>query len=872
MKSNPFDEALRRSTYTLEIASAVKENTAVFVSKTTRAGYTTSAIISAMITGKKILVVVPTNDIAIDTANNAAKIYFERTDADSTKIVRHIASNPRGCSVAKKAIEENEHLIDMPWIRSEDCEHCDECTTFPLFSNFIPSATPAHCSIKTMMEESDICESTGKIYCPDVVSITFDKLISLLHNDSKKADFFRKIISSVDIILFDEFGTYLTREETDVAIKCEHITTDRKPIVTYLEEEVEEITKFIETLNDEEFKKDYNDLLTNFINPFLKNNVKTALKTNKYPYLYENHLSTVKTWISTKDEDDEMVREHVFKHEAVSRKLSSMYDGLEFMMSMEDGRHIAKLLINLMIVMSNENLASNVFKTKDTSNTDYDIDITKFKIAGESNTLHDIFNLITSKHGTIFTDATMPSIDWTKVTKKQIHHFYFGDPLNTNESVMMVRNNIPNFSAMKWNKDDKYRELVLSELQLLISEFNPIIDMTMWLPSIKIYNEIYKKLSDVGCPVTTDESETNKVFLTYYNSTRSKGVESKRRFHIMVGGAFKPPKSYVHIAYTHRGLFTFVDTTEKMKLSEEMGVTLDKIEHQINMFNTTHSVPSIKKEFRISTIPEVIFGYLTILAGSIQHGKLIEDMWQAGSRAKDPLGKTRGIIYFFGVSKENVLAIKKQGGTINYQDRVSLYRNISEQEKMLPGPITINSDFNKIHNWLNNGIVDNELLGFGLDIFATIHEILMTRDSVTSKEVWLNTDHNLSVGKHTPDHKNGYFVGTIRAAMNSHISEHIEIDELLPGEFVFSIPKTPKTPPKKVTYNTELIINILRVAYLHNENKVTYAEIRHNTRKTTATNNEITSALKHIKRFGMLKGSSWSLESGKSKLPIIVKK
>ena len=198
---------------------------------------------------------------------------------------------------------------------------------------------------------------------------------------------------------------------------------------------------------------------------------------------------------------------------------------------------------------------------------------------------------------------------------------------------------------------------------------------------------------------------------------------------------------------------------------------------------------------------------------------------------------------------------------------------------MIPAPkaITYDKDYSKIDSWMEGNDIEEDCIGFLIDIREGILQMCFRQpdQKISLEEVWLNLDENLQVGYGTPNERNGYLIGTIRTLIACNMFDYITVTEPSKGNFEFELDleKSPQLPPKKFeNLNAELIIRILRLAYMNKKERVTYIDLRRDIWKTTATDNDIKKALKVIERYGFLNFSTWTMKkSNKSEAPIISK-
>lgn len=135
------------------------------VHKSTRSGFTTSAIIAAGDMGKLILCIVPTNRISEETVSNASGGSLVSVRANS------------GCLMREDEIKNDKFLAKLPWplLSCEDCFHLGTCPVTRILASHAP-----------------------------VVVVTYSKLMALMLSKSNTAKRILKKLSSTDIVLMDE--------------------------------------------------------------------------------------------------------------------------------------------------------------------------------------------------------------------------------------------------------------------------------------------------------------------------------------------------------------------------------------------------------------------------------------------------------------------------------------------------------------------------------------------------------------------------------------------------------------------------------------------------------------------------------------------
>lgn len=155
----------------VEYASAFLDGGDYAISKATRAGFTTSFVIAAARSNKRVLLVSPTKKIISGTMSEAA---------DIVGIYGNVACTYNQAEIAKYPLLEH---LPMPIPRNcDNCKYASECCILYIERN--PDA--------------------------QMISITAAKLEAIMVSDSPRALRLREIISEPDVVMFDEAHTLVT--------------------------------------------------------------------------------------------------------------------------------------------------------------------------------------------------------------------------------------------------------------------------------------------------------------------------------------------------------------------------------------------------------------------------------------------------------------------------------------------------------------------------------------------------------------------------------------------------------------------------------------------------------------------------------------
>ncbi len=151
--NNKFSRFLPSLVKSARVINNKNEPGADFVGKVTRANFTTSAIMSALLLDKTILVVEPTNAIAEKTVNDAFALYTQIAGDTKKKYVRHLSSNRQGCSDVIRKNRENKALEKLRYTLSDTkCGGC-EIGCYKPCKPTIPQSTEETCMIQTILKE-----------------------------------------------------------------------------------------------------------------------------------------------------------------------------------------------------------------------------------------------------------------------------------------------------------------------------------------------------------------------------------------------------------------------------------------------------------------------------------------------------------------------------------------------------------------------------------------------------------------------------------------------------------------------------------------------------------------------------------------------
>ena len=845
------------------------------VIKTTRAGYSTNSVLSALMTDKTILIVEPTNKILYETVGQIMNLYIKITGDDSKK-VRQIPSNRDGCSIVVEKMEKNPNFDVLPMITAGRCGDCKGIGSFES-GIFLPKATSDTCTVKTMMKEKKVLKND---YKPDVIAITYDKLLTL--GTGQRGEFFNDLILNVDVVIFDELGHYLSKTTNGITIK-ETRNTENSSTSKKIYEKVKLLKLYSEQIEDDMTRHIINDLIENYVEPWIEKTVELAFDMKVYPKFLKNSLA--EEFVAVKyEKGGKTTYKSLLKHEAVKEKFGEFYECFEELIN-EENADLVILLTQLIEVMS-----FSKYVVKKTTSIDFDgmndVHVEEIQIVETTDELLDALEArFNEGQITILTDATMPAYSFDVIKRKKIIDVYFGDPAKTNSQLLIAQDahNKQMFSVWKWFRDDEYRDEIIHKIRY-VADMVGWNNIVVWSPNKKIHEDLVCEFNKLNYRVCDHQNENPMAIqFTYYNSIMARGVECNRRVQIMLGKASKPKGSFKHIAYMQRVNWNVFDDRELKKLADDEGITIEEFKQLVNEWNIKEKNPySGDYNYRHDDIPEHLAEYFTLYSDAIQKEKTHQDCWQAGSRAKDAWANDRSILLCIGWRDRDIFEMIKWGGVRNIKYKIyagEVIKTIEGQQTMITPPRVIKLRWwddeivEDIIFWLNDAELVPKTVGFDIDLQAGILNMLMYEKEITSDNIWSSMNYNLQVGHGDEDWRNGYFLGSINAFRKfNDFGIHTVCEELMDGAFRFSLSETPKPEIKEEisVSELELILRTLKTAFIIKKNKITIREISNFNKNIKKK--DIIKSISQIDEFNLFNNSSWKLEFNESRKEFFIRK
>jgi hypothetical protein len=211
--------------------------------KSTRVGATTNIIISSLVQDLRMVTLVPNNDV-MKTVEDAYNKYVELT-GDNSKTFRKIQSNKRVCLTVQDKIEKNVAMDELLYLLRGNCKKCgidsvvyekivgvtktnktldqrlpgkDSKIEKIQLHPTLPEGDKDHCQQKAIVDELFCLHKEGFKLAYDLTVITYEKAFALMESEGEIAEMLLEVIGNADVLLFDEFGQYLSKQEQGVTM------------------------------------------------------------------------------------------------------------------------------------------------------------------------------------------------------------------------------------------------------------------------------------------------------------------------------------------------------------------------------------------------------------------------------------------------------------------------------------------------------------------------------------------------------------------------------------------------------------------------------------------------------------------------------
>ena len=521
-----------------KIIALLRRHRVITVHKTTRAGATTSLILSLLKQKKRFLVIEPTNKIIQDTILNNIKKHCGETEP----VIIHVPSN-KECLRNKAKIECNENLGELPYMYlPADCKECYHQN---------------ECPVTRILHEEHI----------DGIAITYDKLAALvftahLFEKSVACAILDTILGSIDVVVLDEAHELMYEKISSLEITRKHgndFVTELMKKISHLSDVLEEKGQFRELkfliqnysrimnspevkstevkllaiLNDRKNSNHSKHQAASIQNPHLNLAIRTALEKEEGPKGNEDY--TPDGHFIGEIDDYKLVEGSKIIYEQIVELTD--YIG-EFGISLN---HVLALCDMLNIIKSEQLTIHCQKRLKITYQGDKRIetwvDETELCAIDELR-LEALRSFLCMHTGKILiTSATLCSYDYSTLLriKRPIKEVLFGpngDPLNTNAK-MTIFADTKSFSGFGEYSVYNQREDIMKRCKDIMDIFGS--ENCLIICMNKEDCRMFKKLF-----AQTDYQPQ----ITYYKAPEVMGVESNRRVGILIGLARKPGHAF----------------------------------------------------------------------------------------------------------------------------------------------------------------------------------------------------------------------------------------------------------------------------------------------------------------------------------------
>lgn len=510
-----FDEVYQKMTDTVNSGKNCR------IDKTTRVGVTTSTIISAVESGYRCLVLVPTNRIGYQTGAEAQEIARSKYKID-VKIGVY-GSNLNTClkleGLRRQLVERfgNKVMIDkMPEVPKSTCNECEyEFEVLPIdnvvYKSSSDSGKCAYATITSRLEEFDILFMTFAkfhgITCsdPNTIPINLD--------DVKQFD--KIIIDEVSMFVQEKTDTLVFKTSTRKRYESEadkwKEKTEEYFVIDYIKRDISRLSKWSSSITCEELVK--------YLSKFMEVYEDLNIKKGEFVILENDTFNPG-------------------EHKMFMRDYFNYYNLLmRFVIDTNLDILPAVDLLRL--------LRSKDFFVKNISTKIKPINITFFG----SSTIKDKINYLTEyseqkDRSLIVTDATMPSIDLTDIFKIRFHKTDIGDPHNSCLKQLIIGDtrNVPAYDILFGQHSEILQNNLIDFINLVIGIHGKKDLMIASQNSILngfVKFAIRKGLIPKG------------VYTTYYRADDTIGVSQKRRVCIAIGSSVPPKGSQCLQAHTY---------------------------------------------------------------------------------------------------------------------------------------------------------------------------------------------------------------------------------------------------------------------------------------------------------------------------------
>lgn len=635
-----------------KVDQAIHMNKNLVMWKATRAGVTTSMIYSCFIRNKKLLVLVPTNKIAIDTFSKAMNIVKDKTGKELRGAV--LASNRRSCLLLKfTSYDLRVRKISNPdwgddrvawdsllYHSKPSCNKCryrEATINFPL-KNSKGELIPLHSSkMLSVNERTGWCAyQTFRKQLPnlDVVFLTYSKILSMRSSGGdENAEILSALRTEFDLVFLDEINTIAQSSPTVVKLLENHgdVIDYGQPMIydifSRLRLELDELKNFAENKRTQEIDVIIRKFITRFEPLKMKNWENVNVMNNIYDIVHD------------------APPDPMFKHpldtqqRARLRDRFNLYHTIIENYSKQHNKNLSCIEKVLSILVYDEFVGYN-HTSYESSYLNYIFVVSP--VVRELRGFVREFSRLGSHKQIIATDACLPEANISDLLGVKFQDFIVGDPRETNKHQLIVTDakqifihqflkgrKCTQYKCEYWKNDKMNCGLELYHNREKDGEIKLMVEKALYKG--KCQKDKFLFLRDVQSVVKAYGAEN--IFLifpnkkshywfqrvrykidnhkqlkySYFRSDLTIGVECDRRIMITLGSPIPPKNSYLWLAHYYHRLNLLTDYT------------------------------------------------LTELAEKLRINNMRSSLWQTIGRAKDPVGEKRSFVLCWGMGIDTLI-------------------------------------------------------------------------------------------------------------------------------------------------------------------------------------------------------------------------
>lgn len=476
--------------------------------KVCRSGATSAFVAVSLDKHEKFCLFSPTNKIGQETVKNAIK--YSNRDPDTVKI-RHVLTNHE-CPINKEKIKECPDFAELPYLLLPcKCEECDR---------------------EDCVNKEIICDDSI-----DGLTMTYDKIVNInyvkyIKPNATAGKIFNRI-SEAKNLLFDEvhdlqFGkvkgiTVFTENLNKEDKKSNNINLDKYNSIPDKFKYVNAVvTRFHELINDKRYNIIFSSLLSEAKKFHFKKHLSDSFR-NPIMRLLNNYSDI----IITKDKNEVM---NGFYNDIISITIERKKHNLDM--------DSIKKLYSMLSICTNEDISINAIHVKGSIHINISVADLEY-----TETIKKFLSEMEGKDKRIvLTSGTLCSYNYQQLFKEKLNTIKFcgtGDPLNTNENMLVLTDNKTYSSIGK-------KATIKTELNEIVSNIESVLD---FYGKDDVLIITANKVSEVKIRQELKERHRNDVNITYYGSVDLIGVACDARVCVTVGLGNIPVNTYDYITF-----------------------------------------------------------------------------------------------------------------------------------------------------------------------------------------------------------------------------------------------------------------------------------------------------------------------------------